>query len=62
VKPEPLRHRIVCALQLAPMSAGQLARCLTVTDQTARESLGSLDRRGIVLRRTGRPQLFEVRQ
>lgn len=61
MRPEPLRHRIVSALQLQPMSAPKLSRCLSVTDQAVRESLADLTRRGIVLRRSGRPQVFEVR-
>jgi len=59
-RPKP-RPRIVAALRLSSMSAPQLSRCLSITDQAVREVLADLENRGVVLRCSGRPQRFEVR-
>jgi len=63
---QPLRDRIVCALRLSPMSIDGVALCLSVTPQTAQQSLtrlckrGQVRRRGWEKRRKGYAQLFEV--
>ena len=62
----PLRNRILGALSLQPMTINCIARCLSVTPQTAQDSVSRLCRRGKV-RRNGHarrkgyaPALFEV--
>lgn len=48
---QPLRERIVGVLTLQPMTINGVARCLSVTPQTAREALVRLCRHGKVRRR-----------
>jgi predicted ArsR family transcriptional regulator len=64
----PLRERVVGALRLQPMSINQVARCLSVSAETARESLHRLERRGVVRvhgwvqAKRGKAMSFEVWQ
>lgn len=64
----PLRDRVVGALRLQPMSIEQVARCLSVTSETARVSLRRLERRGAVRvhgwvqAKRGKATAFEVRR
>ena len=44
----PLRERITGALRLQPMSITQVARCLSVEPETARQALRRLERKGAV--------------
>lgn len=45
-----LRHRVVGALSLSPMTINSLARCLCVKRQSAHGALVRLERQGVVHR------------
>lgn len=53
----PLRHRIVGALRLQPMSIASTARCLSVTQQVAQKGIHRLSEKGLI-----RPIGFEPRK
>lgn len=66
MKRPPIRERVVRALALQPMTIRTVARCLSVTQQSANEAMNRMCRRGDIRRhgwerRKGRAaQLFEV--
>jgi hypothetical protein len=56
MNPEPLRERIPAALDLQPMTAVELARCLSVSVGSVRNRLPEIDLRVVGTVRThGRP-------
>lgn len=50
MRPATLRRRVICALELQPMTAAQVAKCLSTTPQNAMHVLRDIESVGVAIK------------